>query len=389
MGGLIFIIMSFSAIASAVGQTALDVGSNYLSSSLSNANQWKYQQKQNAWQAEQNTIAYNRQREFYDYQNEYNTPANQIARLRAAGINPNLAYSNGNLQNVGNSSPSISNNSASTFSTTPYNFGNVGSSFVQGLIQAAQLKNIQKQTDKLEKENQYQDIENKIRLMTWLDEAKSKGATYRATADTIERAALESLRNQSLANNYAEATYESRVNVQLSNQTKAEFESALSGIDYAVQNARMPWRVKSAVIEYQTQLQSLRNLVSMGVLTRAQANVAYSQIALNGELGKLYQQKVNESKATENNTKEDTKRIGLANTREATQQALDFDNPLFTEDGKFNWKGINDFIATATGHAVDIYKAKSGKSKGYRATKRYHMNGQGILTGEDFERIDL
>ena len=381
--------MSIAAIAAAVGQKALDIGSNYISTSLSNANQWKYQKKQNAWQAEQNTIAYNRQREFYDYQNEYNTPANQIARLRAAGINPNLAYSNGNINNVGASTPSVSNNSASTVSTTPYNFGNVGSSFVSGLIQAAQLKNIQKQTDKLEKENQYQDIENKIRLMNWLDEAKSKGAQYRATADTIEKAALESLRSQQLANQYSSDTYESRVNVQLSNQTKAEFESALSGINYAVENARMPWKIKSAVIEYQTQLQSLRNLVSMGVLTRAQANVAYSQTVLNGELGKLYQQKVKESKATENNTKEDTKRIGLANTREATQQALDYENPLFTKDGKFNWKGINDFLGTATGHAIDLYKAKNGKSKGFKSSRRIHYSPDGYKLGESFEQINL
>lgn len=380
--------MAFEILA-ALGKTALDVGSSYASSAISNARQWKYQQKQNAWQAEQNTIAYNRQREFYDYQNEYNTPANQIARLRAAGINPNLAYSNGALNNVGSSTPNVSNNSASTVSTTPFNFGNFGSSFVSGLIQAAQLKNLEKQTDKLEKENQYQDIENKIRLMNWLDEAKSKGAQYRATADTIESAALEALKSQQLSNNFASDTFESRVSVQLSNQTKAEFESALSGITYAVENARMPWKIKAAVIEYQTQLQSLSNLVSLGVLTRAQANVAYSQITLNSELGNLYRQKVKESEATENNTKEDTKRLGLANTREATQQALDFENPLFTTDGKFNWKGINDFLGTATGHAVDLYKAKSGKTKGYRAKKRYHMNSHGILTGEDFERIDL
>lgn len=381
--------MSFGAIASVVGQTALNVGSNYLSSALSNSSQWKYQQKQNAWQAEQNTIAYNRQREFYDYQNEYNTPANQIARLREAGINPNLAYSNGTIQNVGTNSPSVASNSGSSVSTTPFNFGSVGNSFVSGLIQAAQLKNLEKQTDKLEKENQYQDIENKVRLMNWLDEAKSKGASYRATADNIEKAAMESLRQQTLSNNFASDTYESRVSQQLSHQTQAEFESALSGISYAVENARLPYRIKGAVIEYQTQLQSLRNLVAMGVLTRAQANVAYSQIALNGELGKLYQQKVNESKANEKNIKEDTKATQLSNTREATQQALDFENPLFTKDGKFNWRGINDFIGTATDHAVDLYKMKKGKSKGFKSTKRYLFNGEGYKLGESFEQINL
>lgn len=41
--------------------------------------------------------------EFRDYANEYNTPANQMSRLSAAGLNPALMYGQGNTGNMGGS----------------------------------------------------------------------------------------------------------------------------------------------------------------------------------------------------------------------------------------------------------------------------------------------
>lgn len=51
--------------------------------------------------------------EMWKMNNEYNTPANQMARLAAAGINPNLAFSNGGLSNVSISSPNADSSSVS------------------------------------------------------------------------------------------------------------------------------------------------------------------------------------------------------------------------------------------------------------------------------------
>lgn len=48
-----------------------------------------------AFESKEAEKAYQRQKEFFDYQADYNTPANQMARLRAAGLNPNLVYGNG------------------------------------------------------------------------------------------------------------------------------------------------------------------------------------------------------------------------------------------------------------------------------------------------------
>lgn len=64
--------------------------------------------KDRAWQEEMYGRAYEDQVALIDKQNEYNLPANQMKRLKDAGINPLYAIS-GNLQNVsaGGSTPSV------------------------------------------------------------------------------------------------------------------------------------------------------------------------------------------------------------------------------------------------------------------------------------------
>lgn len=49
--------------------------------------------------------AYNQSIDAMKYQNEYNTPVNQMARLKEAGLNPNLVYGSGSL-NVTSAAPS-------------------------------------------------------------------------------------------------------------------------------------------------------------------------------------------------------------------------------------------------------------------------------------------
>lgn len=78
-------------IASAAG-TAISGGLNYASQMRINA--------QNRRQAE---IAYERQRDAIREMNAYNSPSMQVARLKAAGLSPTLAYG-GNGEAVGNQS---------------------------------------------------------------------------------------------------------------------------------------------------------------------------------------------------------------------------------------------------------------------------------------------
>lgn len=55
-----------------------------------------------AHQMEMAQYAYSQDREMWNLANEYNSPQNQMARLKSAGLNPHLVYGNGSV--VGNTS---------------------------------------------------------------------------------------------------------------------------------------------------------------------------------------------------------------------------------------------------------------------------------------------
>ena len=76
--------------------TILGLAGSVLGSTLAARSQKKANEKnlelarlQNQWNIEQ-----------WQRENDYNTPRNQMARLRDAGVNPNLAYANGAPVNV-------------------------------------------------------------------------------------------------------------------------------------------------------------------------------------------------------------------------------------------------------------------------------------------------
>lgn len=62
----------------------------------------KYQAQ---WQQQENEKAYQRSLNMWNLQNEYNSPTQQMARIRAAGLNPNLVYGNGVAGNSAGSTP--------------------------------------------------------------------------------------------------------------------------------------------------------------------------------------------------------------------------------------------------------------------------------------------
>lgn len=60
---------------------------------------------QNEWQTQENEKAYQRNLQMWNLQNEYNSPTQQMARLRSAGLNPNLVYGSGVTGNSAGSAP--------------------------------------------------------------------------------------------------------------------------------------------------------------------------------------------------------------------------------------------------------------------------------------------
>ena len=87
-------------------------GASLLGSALGSFSQKKTNDKnmelakyQNAWQAQENEKAYQRNLEMWNLQNAYNSPTQQMARLRSAGLNPNLVYGSGVTGNSAGSTP--------------------------------------------------------------------------------------------------------------------------------------------------------------------------------------------------------------------------------------------------------------------------------------------
>lgn len=83
-----------TAVAAAQGVGAVT------SNIFNNASQWYQNSKNRKWSEKMYTQQKNDNLDFWNKQNEYNDPANQMKRLQAAGLNPNLVYGNGSAVNT-------------------------------------------------------------------------------------------------------------------------------------------------------------------------------------------------------------------------------------------------------------------------------------------------
>lgn len=120
------------SIVGGLGSAILGTASGAVNNAVSNAQNLKLQKMQNQFNAQQQekqnqfaeqqaTTAYNRQVQFWNLQNAYNDPSQQIERMRNAGINPTMAYSQGGLTNVGAATPAVAQGSTNAPVTGSFN----------------------------------------------------------------------------------------------------------------------------------------------------------------------------------------------------------------------------------------------------------------------------
>ena len=106
--------------SSAIGGTPvgafMNAGLNVVGNMIGNSQAQANQQKQNEFNAAEAQKTRDWQEMMWNKNNEYNTPLAQVNRLQEAGLNPNLVYGNGTMQNV---SPLAS--SGAQASSTPFN----------------------------------------------------------------------------------------------------------------------------------------------------------------------------------------------------------------------------------------------------------------------------
>ena len=99
-----------------VGGALLNAGLGVVGNFLGNKQAEKNQQKQNEFNAQEAQKTREWQEKMWNLNNEYNTPLAQVNRIQEAGLNPNLVYGNGTIQNV---TPMAS--SSAQASSTPFN----------------------------------------------------------------------------------------------------------------------------------------------------------------------------------------------------------------------------------------------------------------------------
>ncbi len=99
-----------------VGGALLNAGLGVVGNFLGNKQAEKNQQLQNEFNAQEAQKTRDWQEKMWNLNNQYNTPLAQVNRLQDAGLNPNLVYGNGTMQNV---SPMAS--SGAQASSTPFN----------------------------------------------------------------------------------------------------------------------------------------------------------------------------------------------------------------------------------------------------------------------------
>ena len=96
-------------------------------------------------------------KQMFDYQNAYNTPEQQMARLKAAGLNPNLMYGQGT---TGNASGYPQTKQLPAYMETPVDTGTI----VQGAVATQQLLQSKAQTKKIKEEANLTKIQGQVAM---------------------------------------------------------------------------------------------------------------------------------------------------------------------------------------------------------------------------------
>lgn len=132
-------ILSILNLIDPVSGSLLSAGIGALGSVFGSLFGKKSQDDTNKANMELAEYQYSKNLEMWNRQNEYNTPANQVKRIKAAGLNPALLYGSGSVANTASSAPSYQAPNLRAYT----NFGDLGASYLSQIpLQAAQVRNL-------------------------------------------------------------------------------------------------------------------------------------------------------------------------------------------------------------------------------------------------------
>lgn len=311
------------SLVGGLGSAVLGTASGAVNNAISNAQNMKLQKMQNQFNAQQQekqnqfaeqqaTTAYNRQVQFWNLQNAYNDPSQQITRMRNAGINPTLAYSQGGLNNVGAATPTVNQGSTNAPITGSYNgsaspssMSEATSSIVNGIsatkdleVKDSQIAANKAAADaavaKAREDNanaRGKELENIINADPEVALERKRGFKGKYYSDYNSRYISDQTLNnlvltgegQVYANQFASDTFDSRKDLAFYDARLRKLQSS----NQAVENRNQQRMIDA---NYKSILADIKLKQKQGLLSDAQAIAAYAQAEQLKQLAYYYGQ---------------------------------------------------------------------------------------------------
>lgn len=203
----------------------------------------KYQAQ---WQQQENEKAYQRSLKMWNLQNEYNSPTQQMARIRAAGLNPNLVYGNGVTGNSAGSTPQYEPAKFNAPTMQAYRGWNLGIS--DATSQYLAYRTVKAQVDNMEAQNSL------IRQQTATEATRQANVAASTARSEFDLNMAKELKDVSVSSAIADMNQKQAGASQ--GWTKANREV----IQYELDKALFDNKIKLSNQEYLKVFQSVRQL---------------------------------------------------------------------------------------------------------------------------------
>ena len=199
------------------------------------------------WQQQENEKAYQRSLNMWNLQNEYNSPTQQMARIRAAGLNPNLVYGNGVTGNSAGSTPQYEPAKFNAPTMQAYRGWNLGIS--DAISQFLAYRTVKAQVDNMEAQN------GLIRQQTATEATRQANIAASTSRSEFDLNMAKELKDVSVSSAIADMNQKQAGAAQ--GWTKANREV----IQYELDKALFDNKIKLSNQEYLKALQFVRQLI--------------------------------------------------------------------------------------------------------------------------------
>lgn len=201
---------------------------------------------QSQWQQQENEKAYQRSLNMWNLQNEYNSPTQQMARIRAAGLNPNLVYGNGVTGNSSGSTPQYEPAKFNAPTMQAYRGWNLGIS--DAVSQFLAYRTVKAQVDNMEAQNSL------IRQQTATEATKQANIAASTSRSEFDLNMAKELKDVSVSSAIAD------MNQKQSSASQGWTKANREVIQYELDKALFDNKINLSNQEYLKALQSVRQL---------------------------------------------------------------------------------------------------------------------------------